>query len=1016
MQSVNFFHGLSVWMLVWLAYVVPNVSAQAPVSLHFESYTINDGLSQGFISAILQDRKGFMWFGTSDGLNKYDGYSFTVFRHHPGDPQSLAGDDISCLHEDGQQRLWIGFKGKGIDIFDVVHQRYRHIRQSPGNGLRSDFVLGIYEDRQHFFWVRSRAGIDRLEYRGDSIVAMPIPLDSVTEEQRSKIGVETLLIDSRNRKFVTTTSAVMELVYEENLRKYLPIVRFRFTPASPAFLGALKEDTLNHCLYLNTGNTVYKFPDYNFGRARVISFYNASDIRWTIDNRYNLWLMDQQSIRWLNTRRNQQRRVVPDAPDHRLVLQAPTVFYTDRTGVVWLGSGGYGLLKYDPATAGFHHSLRGSNIYQLIENKDGKIITNTLNALELTDDSLRVLPGPVDSVGMNGNNMSFTRDTAGCLWYSRSGALLRYDPAARRMRRIPIPYPELSSQPFPLMGDKGSSIWMGYSRYLVRYNWLNNTFSRYSYPDKELQYDYDYLQSMFEDEELLWLGSVNGLYCFDKRQEKIVHVYRNDEKDSSSISANVALSFCPDMEEPERYLWVGTKGGGLNRLDKRTGRFIHYTTRQGLANNVVYGILPDYDGHLWLSTNKGLSVFHTPTGTFRNFDVSDGLQSNEFNRYAYLRTSDGIMIFGGLNGINYFREDEIHALPPPQVVFTDFRLFNRSVLPGRPGSPLTKAIDATASIELRYDQNIVTFQFAALDYRKKGSINYRYRMEGFDKDWLYPEQAHEATYTNLDPGNYRFVVQASFENGSWSEESASVRLHVITPWYRTWWFYSLTAAVLIGLAYSFYRFRLYQLRRLDKLRNRIAMDLHDEVGSSISTIAIYSKIAHDHLGDATFDKEQLLKKINDFATDIMTSMNDIVWSINTKNDAFEHIISHMREHATQLLEAKGHDLHFSVDEKLLRFSLGMERRREFYLIYKEALNNIAKYAGTCHVWISLVAGENNITLRIRDDGSGFDPALVKSSGNGLANMRQRAASLHGSISISSAVGSGTEIVLTITPF
>jgi signal transduction histidine kinase len=303
-----------------------------------------------------------------------------------------------------------------------------------------------------------------------------------------------------------------------------------------------------------------------------------------------------------------------------------------------------------------------------------------------------------------------------------------------------------------------------------------------------------------------------------------------------------------------------------------------------------------------------------------------------------------------------------------------------------------------------------------MDYRKKGSIHYRYRMEGFDKEWLYPQQAHEATYTNLDPGTYRFVVQASFENGAWSEDSASVELIVIPPWYRTWWFYSLAAALVSALSYAFYRFRLYQLRRLDKLRNRIAMDLHDEVGSSISTIAIYSKIAHDHLADSNFDKQPLLKKINDFATDIMTSMNDIVWSINTKNDAFEHIISHMRKHATQLLEAKGYELHFSVDEKLLRFSLGMERRREFYLIYKEALNNIAKYAGARHVWISLLAGENKITLRIRDDGRGFDPTQVKSSGNGLANMRQRATSLHGTFSISSSVGSGTEIVVTIAPF
>jgi signal transduction histidine kinase/ligand-binding sensor domain-containing protein len=994
---------------------VKNVSAQTPVPLHFESFTINDGLSQGFISAILQDQQGFMWFGTNDGLNKYDGYSFTVFRHVPGDLQSLGGDDITCLYEDTQQRLWIGFRGKGIDIFDPQRHTFRHIRQSNTSGLRSDFVHGIQQDRSGAFWIRTRAGIDRLELKGDSIKVMAVKLDSSLEQQRSQLGIEHMLIDSRNRKFVTTNSTVTEIIFNDSLRTYRLVERFRFTPVEQLYIGALIEDTVNHCLYLNSGNFIYKFPDYNFSRARIIASYEASNIRWTIDNHFNLWLMGRESIKLVNTRYNRQRLVVPDADPLKQVLQAPTVFYTDRTGVVWLGSGGYGLLKYDPATAGFHHSMRGANIYQLVEDRDGKIITNSLDALELTGDSARLLPGYITADQLHNNlNMSFTRDTSGNLWYSRKGALLRYNPVTRSIQRFELPYTDFVTQPFPILGDKGTHIWMGYNRYLVKYNWATGVFSRYTYPIEEVQYDFDYVQSMYQDEDMLWIGSINGLFGFDMKQEKMVHVYRNNEKDSHSISMNLALSFCPDVQEPERYLWIGTKGGGLNRLDKSTGQFIHYTTQQGLANNVVYGILPDYSGNLWLSTNKGLSVFHIASGIFRNFDVSDGLQSNEFNRYAYLRTSEGIMIFGGLNGLNYFRADEIRPLDPPKVVFTDFRLFNKSMEPGRRGSPLKKAIYATDYIALRYDQNVVTFQFAAMDYRKKGSIRYRYRMEGFDKDWIYSD-AHEATYTNLDPGEYQFIVQASFENGAWSENSASVRLRVITPWYRTWWFYTLVAVFVSAAGYGFYRFRLFQLRRMETLRNRIARDLHDEVGSSISTIAIYSKIVQDQLNNMTFNKQPLLTKINDFATEIMSSMNDIVWSINTRNDAFEHIISRMREHATQLLEAKGYQLHFSFDEQVLRFKLGMERRRDFYLVYKEALNNIAKYAEGHHVWISLLTGDQGITLRIRDDGKGFDPENVKKTGNGLVNMRQRAAALHGRLTVNSSEGGGTEIILTIAP-
>jgi signal transduction histidine kinase/ligand-binding sensor domain-containing protein len=1001
-------------LFLGLLLVKPKLFAQPAVPLHFESFTIDDGLSQGYVSAILQDKRGFMWFATYDGLNKYDGYSFKVLHHDPQDTNTLGGDDVSCLFEDSQQRLWIGFRGKGIDIYDRDHNRFRHIRHDGNNSLRSDFVISITEDRSGVFWIRTVDGIDRLEMRQDSLLFTPIHLDSSAERRRAGFGAENFLTDSRNRKFITTANCVMELIFDEQSRSYRTVERFRFHTTLRYFTAAMMEDTLNHCFYLNYGQVI-KFPDYNFSFPKYMASSDANDIRWSLDKSHQLWLQGNGYISQIHTRSKKQRRIVPDEVRQLQALKAASVFYTDRTGVVWIGSGGYGLIKYDPATAGFHHIMKTSNVYQLIEDKRGRIITNNLNALEIGEDSVHNQPAFVQDTAITSRfNMTFTRDTAGKLWFVADDGIIRYDPESGRTQTFKIPFAGFKSIPFPLFADKAACIWMGYNGQLVRYDWGNDRFSRYDYPVKYMQYDFDFLQSMYEDDEGLWLGSTNGLFVFDIKQEKMTTVYVNNEKDSSSIASNVVFSFCADVNEPERYLWLGTKGGGLNRLDKRTGKFRRFGSRAGLPSNVVYGILPDYEGNLWLSTNKGLAVFNTDTETCRNFDVSDGLQSNEFNRYAYLRTSEGVMIFGGLNGINYFRSDEIRPLDPPKVVFTDLRLFNRPVEPGKPGSPLTKAIGATESITLRYRQNVVTFRFAAMDYRKKGSIRYRYRMEGFDGDWIYAGNDNEATYTNLDPGNYRFIAQASFENGEWSNGSATMQLKIITPWQRTWWFYSLVTLTAGSLIYALYRFRLYQLQRMERLRNRIARDLHDEVGSSVSTIAIYSRIVQEQMDNQSFDKKPLLTKINDFAAEILDSMSDIVWNINTRNDAFEYIISRMREHATQLLEARGHHLHFSFDEHILQSKLEMERRREFYLIYKEALNNVIKYAEAQNVWISLLMSANQITLRIRDDGKGFDPETVRKKGNGLSNMQHRADLLHGKFTVMSSVGAGTEIILTIT--
>ena len=338
----------------------------------------------------------------------------------------------------------------------------------------------------------------------------------------------------------------------------------------------------------------------------------------------------------------------------------------------------------------------------------------------------------------------------------------------------------MATLPFPLYADRMNTVWMGYNEYLIRYDPISRTFTKFKYPVQRTLYDYDFLNCIYEDVDRLWLGSVQGLFSLNIKNNHWTY-YGHQQQDTGSLSNDFVLSLCNDVQKPEAYLWIGTKGGGLNLLNKRTGQFTRYLTKDGLANDVVYGILPDEKGNLWLSTNKGLSRFNTATKRFSNFDVSDGLQSNEFNRYAYCKTNEGILIFGGVNGLNYFNPDDIKTLSPPEVVLTDFRLFNKSVDFKKPGSLIRKNISFVSEVVLEYKQNVLTFQFAALDYRKSGGARYRYRMEGFDEDWIYSATGREATYTNLDPGTYRFIVQGSFSEDVWGKEHTSLRVTIIPP-------------------------------------------------------------------------------------------------------------------------------------------------------------------------------------------------------------------------------------------
>ncbi|PTS98662.1 hypothetical protein DBR11_14280, partial [Pedobacter sp. HMWF019] len=663
----------------------------------------------------------------------------------------------------------------------------------------------------------------------------------------------------------------------------------------------------------------------------------------------------------------------------------------------------------------FHHIFPGEAVYQLLTDQGNNIYTSNFHKIKFKKDKIPEISSYLDFGTLkkeypNIHVNSFAKDTGHCIYLGAKGNLLKYNLKSRSYTKVPLPYKNINEIPFPIYCDDKNDIWMGYKGFLVKFDPASGKFSKFDFPSPQSLYDYDFLQQIYQDGKVLWLGTTNGLYSFDRFKGQMQSSYAHDHKNKVSLSNNYILSLSNDFNHPGNYLWVGTKGGGLNRLDKKTGQFSRFDTKSGLPNNVIYGILTDTGGKLWLSTNKGISRFDPVKNSFQNFNVDDGLQSNEFNRYAFAKTADGLLFFGGMNGITYFDPQDIKPLGPSAVVFTEFRLFNKPVIPSDTNSILKTDLNSTKELRLNYDDNVLTFQFAAMDYRKPGNIRYRYMMKGFDKDYIYAGMAREATYSNLDPGEYHFKVQANYGTPAWGDKYTSLKLIIIPPWYKTWWFYVLSIMTTIALFYGLHLFRLAQLNKVNNLRNRIARDLHDELGSSLSTIAIYSKIVQQQNSKTSFDREPLLLKITNNATEMMESMSDIVWNIYHKNDAFESILSRMREHAYELFEAKGYTLRFNHEEGLLKRKMSMEKRRDFYLIYKEAVNNVAKYANGHNVWINVTLENNIISLVVADDGKGFDP-LLKTGGNGLSNMAYRAKSLNGELNIVSAPNKGTRIEL-----
>jgi signal transduction histidine kinase/CheY-like chemotaxis protein/ligand-binding sensor domain-containing protein len=796
-------------LLATIALLCGSANAQwDTLALPFRAITIEDGLSQGMVNSAIQDKYGFMWFATKDGLNRYDGYNFTVFRHDPEVPASINDNYIHTLFEDREGRLWVG-TAHGLDLFDRGTETFVHI-----GGMDIGNVWAIVQDDDGDLWLSGSTGFVKLtlKHSGTAEAGSIDPTYTIARytdrETRISKDADGLLWGCVLQEFSFTIRpqhAGNEPMDTLDMRLIPTGHRGKFNTSEKELMLVL-DDTLRKKRYMIEASRIVDISD-GLAKAELLfqmpkgnGGINTSNA--ILDREGRIWFGFYRGLFRFDPRTGAMKKITSVAHDQRGVADQGGNLYQDRHGLIWVCTKGYGLLTYDPRVDRFH-TVPGPSVGSLSPGRNGTVVIARNGAfLETYDpkarnyalamDGKRYFDHPAMHVASNWG-MSTVQDASGTYWFNYAG-LVSYKPGdpgpvshrPSAQRSVPD---EVNTLPLYLDGD--SMIWFGGDRAFGRYDRRSSTYTYYPCPLVTTDPAAHFATVIHRDGKgLFWIGTTQGLLQFDHGTDQW-ELFKHDPQNPNSLAGNAILSIEPDPRSGD-VLWLGIDGGGLNKLDLRTGEVQRYSTKDGLPNNVVYSVLADGAGSLWMSTNKGLSRFDPVANTFRNYDASDGLQGDEFNRNAYCRQADGTLFFGGVKGFNHFDpRDLVVDSTASAIHITGIKLINRRIDHHDPEPLLDRPVYLSRALSIPYSTNMVTFEFASMEFSAPQDRKYQYKLNGFDADWIMAGTDRSAIYTNLDPGKYTFHVRGDNRDGVWDTAGTSFDLIVLPPWYRTWWFYAL---------------------------------------------------------------------------------------------------------------------------------------------------------------------------------------------------------------------------------
>jgi len=809
-------------------------------SVRFNHLGTDDGLSQSEVSAIIQDKHGFMWFGTDDGLNRFDGYQFKVFKHDSSDSKSLSHNRITDILEDKAGMLWIATLGGGVNRFDPETEtftQYQHDEKNP-NSIGGDVIFSIFQDHSGNFWFGGPPPIVLTKYD---------PLSGVFThyDRESKIGrwgaVWEMIEDQHGNLWVTTDNPLIK--FNPGTEQITP---YFFNPNEKR-LNTLSFDSQGN-LWLGGGTGFYKFYT---STEQFDSF--PFDTRLDVDD----VLMDSSGGLWIGTLNQGVYQFDPEKErlvDHHIYspfmkdsLRSRTIqtFYEDREGLIWIGTKN-GVDRFNPQQTRFsyyHHdpdiptTLAQGSISSLDGDVNGNLWIGTEHKIDRFEAKNEMVSHyfPTSEIRHFKGLSAIHSDREGFVWFGIRDRLYRFEPLLEKFTKFTLENLPRNGPPIDIDAiykDTEGVLWLGIAhRGLFSFDSKTRILKDYPVDLATLRAIGDLnIKSLFEDSKRnLWLGSQNGILSrFDLRTKTFFH-YTHELQNPDKIQGYAIMGI---LEHDSGSLWLATTGG-LAHFDPVKETFTLYTEKDGLPTSFVVSILADQAENLWLGTKKGLSRFSLQSKTFHNYTVEDGLQGNEFNPNAAWQSPDGQLFFGGTDGLTALFPDQISDNPyKPPLVLTELRLFNLPVTIGQ-DSLLKKAIWKTEDLTFSDEQDIISLEFSALSYSASNKNRYRYKLEGFEKKWNATDSFRRfVTYTNLPSGKYTFRVQGTNNDEVWSDKEASLKVTILPPWWETFWFRGTILILLMGLALSIYRWRIkaveYKNRLLKQQVTEQTKELRDE--------------------------------------------------------------------------------------------------------------------------------------------------------------------------------------------
>jgi len=834
------------------------LSSEAP-TLRMEHIGVANGLDEGSVNSIMQDRQGYIWIATQGGLHRYDGHKFKIYTAVPFDTTSLSTSWVNYTSEARKNGdLWVTTFGGGLDRMDRATGTFKHYLHNPNDStsISGDLTFYALQGRNGDLWVSTyntglnlmRAGEDgKFEHfrhiPGDPTSLTSDSLGWISEDADGMIWVGS--VNGLNR-IDPKTDKITRFLYDPNIAAHFNfsnvINKMYFPPDKPGIL------------WLTTSNGLVRLNSKTGGHERFLmtpnkgslSAKNALDaiapdpgdpnVLWIGGPGNGVFRFDMRTKKFTSYRHDPRD---PNSLSDNIVQS----IITDRSGTIWVGTYNNGVNKFNPGAVNFTNlknepgissSLSPGTVWGIYEDRYRNLWVSTQagtgeNYLTEFDaatgavkryrsdpqNSSTLLPGSLREFAEDGNGRFWIGGARGLNLFNRAnGHVTRFVQKGNSLNQ------RLRNSIFAIIPAAADSniLWIGSVGGVDRFNTNTHNFIRV--PLTSNKTGDPSVFSLYQDaEHIFWAGTTAGLMRITPDgKARIVSAY--NPHDTTTVSDNTILSIA---ERPQEHgvLWLATQNGGLNRFDTHTGITTHYTMANGMPSNTVYAIMVDNRGTLWLSTNNGISNFDPDTKTFRNYGLNDGLMALEFNQNAYAKGADGVLYFGSGKGITGFNPEKLHINDiPPQVVLSDFKISDKSVAIG-PKSPLKKPLSKTRLITLNYNQNDVAFDFVALHFANPDKNTYAYKLEGFDKKWIDSGTKASARYTNLPPNTYTFHVKAANADGVWNNKGASIQLIILPPWYRKWWAYGLFTLLLAGMVFGVDRVQRYRISK--KERERVAL-------------------------------------------------------------------------------------------------------------------------------------------------------------------------------------------------